>query len=155
MNTYALESYEIKHVDTLNTRARSALDLAIEEASAAGSNFRHGAVCFKRGAIYGFGHNDNNKVISWARAPQARVENKNFKCQDKYFSTHAEIAALHNVNADCVVGSTLLVVRITKSNELALSEPCSKCLFVLKKRGIRKCIFSIGPDIFGILTFKK
>lgn len=88
--------------------------------------FHHGAIVFNKGKPIGQGWNGTQT--------NGRLYQKY-----GYKSTHAECAALKNVDK----ADTILVVRIRREdNELSCSKPCPKCMKFLKDKGIKKIFFS-------------
>lgn len=64
-------------------------------------------------------------------------------------SVHAEVAAILNAKTD-LTGSSIFIIRINKAGDLMYSRPCKYCLRYIKKVGIKKIIYSISHDEFGI-----
>lgn len=56
---------------------------------------------------------------------------------------HAEISAINHTTAKFRKNSTIVVGRLNKKGELAMSKPCHACETVLKKLGIKKVWYSI------------
>jgi deoxycytidylate deaminase len=55
-------------------------------------------------------------------------------------SLHAEAAALRR--APCAKGATLYVVRLGSEGEYRESMPCDRCQSLMRRLGVRKCVFS-------------
>lgn len=105
------------------------VQMAIAAARVSTHQFRMGAVLF-RGA----------KIISVA------CNSKRFcgyvKKVKEIANFHAEIAACHNVPAETISGSDILVVRIKADDTLAMAKPCKFCLGYLREKNIRRIYFS-------------
>ena len=101
--------------------------------------YKHGAVLSQNGRILGAGYNIHgcpppppDKVIT--SRPRSGV--------------HAEASALVGVRKTDIIGSTILVLRINATGELKTSLPCTKCLKLLRRRGVRKVIYSTAVGTF-------
>lgn len=55
---------------------------------------------------------------------------------------HAEIAAINNTTAKFRNNSIVVVVRLNKSDELAISKPCDSCEKVMRKLGVKQVWYS-------------
>jgi len=67
-------------------------------------------------------------------------------------SIHAEIDAIRKTNLKDAYKFSLLVVRIKKSGELAMSKPCTSCQKFLSQVGVTRIRYSMEGDIIeGIL----
>jgi hypothetical protein len=52
-------------------------------------------------------------------------------------------------------GATVYVARVSReTGEFAMARPCAGCERCLRLKGVRKIIYSIGPDEYGIMEFK-
>jgi tRNA(Arg) A34 adenosine deaminase TadA len=105
-------------------------------------NFRHGAVLVKGGAIQSLGFN-NEKYCS--RGAKYRPEEKG------HATYHAEIRAILGVPYHITRNSVIYVARVNKVGENRISKPCSMCQSVLAAQGIRKAIYSIDENNYGIM----
>jgi deoxycytidylate deaminase len=97
--------------------------IAATEAAKSKYNYRMGAVVVDHGRVVSKGY---NKLKS---NPDLRKRG--------YYSYHCEVSALMKADR----GDTLVVVRITKTNRLAASHPCSKCMKYAREYGIKKIIY--------------
>jgi deoxycytidylate deaminase len=104
------------------------VEIAALEAAKSDYGYRLGAVVVDHGRVIGKGFNELKT-------------NPNLR-ERGYYSIHSEVAAMMRA----VGGDTLVVVRITKSNELTASMPCKKCMLYAKEYGIKKVIYT---DWFG------
>ncbi len=66
---------------------------------------------------------------------------------DGKYSIHAEVAAMNRAGIKAV-GATLYVVKVNKKG-IKNSEPCKDCVAEIKKSGIKKVCYSIGPNRWG------
>jgi deoxycytidylate deaminase len=100
------------------------VEIAASEATKSSYNYRLGAVVVSHGRVIGKGYNELKTN------PDLRRKG--------YYSYHAETRAMMRAKGD---GDTLVVVRITKTNRIASSHPCSKCMRYAKSHGIKKIIY--------------
>jgi len=100
--------------------------------------FRFGVVIFNKNKILSTGTNS----IRAAR-----------KLHPRFFrwpgSVHAEVAAILNAKTN-LSGSSIFIIRVNKAGDLMYSRPCEHCLRYIKEVGIKKIIYSISNDEFGI-----
>jgi tRNA(Arg) A34 adenosine deaminase TadA len=109
-------------------------------------NFRHGAVLVRGGAIQGLGCNSERYCSVGAK----------YRPEEKGIATyHAEIRAILGVPRHLTRGSTIYVTRVNKKSESRNSRPCSMCQAVLAAQGIRKAIYSIDENTFGIMKIEQ
>jgi len=91
----------------------------------------HGAIVIYRGKIVGHGYNKQS------------VENLN---RVNKWTIHAEVDAINNalrkISKDNLKQSTLIVVRLMKTGEIGLSQPCKCCSEFIKKCGIKNVYYS-------------
>lgn len=103
------------------------IQIAIEEALKSSMRHRHGAVIIYRNKIIGKGYNKYDLYFK----------------KDSVYSRHAEFEAIKNCkNKKLIPHSCLLVIRIGMNKETRMSHPCSKCMKLINKVGIRKTIYS-------------
>lgn len=105
-------------------------------------NFRHGAVLVKGGAIQSLGYN-NEKYCG--RGAKYRPEEKG------HATYHAEISAILGIPYHITKNSIIYVARVNKVGENRISKPCSMCQAVLQSQGIRKAIYTIDSEHYGIM----
>jgi tRNA(Arg) A34 adenosine deaminase TadA len=105
-------------------------------------NFRHGAVLVRGGAVQSLGFN-NEKYCS--RGAKYRPEEKG------HATYHAEIRAILGVPYHITKNSTIYVARVNKVGESRISKPCDMCQAVLNSQGIRKAIYTIDSNYYGIM----
>lgn len=126
----------------VGTRVRNAYSIALKEAAKSPAFFRHGAVLFKRGNIYGVGFNDY-RMTRWAwngcNKPSYRTLSSG---KVRLFNMHAEVACMHNIDRVKITGSNVIVVRLGRKEQVLNSRPCNFCQSVMKRKGIRKCFYS-------------
>ncbi|MET0590554.1 MAG: hypothetical protein ABWZ77_05200 [Naasia sp.] len=89
---------------------------------------RHGAVLVRGGRVLAVGWNRSRVRDTWVT----------YQPRDAC-SLHAEVAAVRNV---CATGATLIVVRLTRSGQLASSKPCPACWDTLDAAGVRRVVHS-------------
>lgn len=105
-------------------------------------NFRHGAVLVRGGAIHGLGCN-NEKYCS--RGAKYRPEEKG------HATYHAEIRAILGIPYHVTKNSTIYVARVNKTGGNRISKPCDMCQAVLQSQGIRKAIYTIDSEYYGVM----
>lgn len=105
---------------------RAAVAKAVDAAQQSGMQMCHGAVVDGRGC----------------RAACNRFSGRTGP-YDK--SLHAEAAALRR--ATNAKGATMYVVRVGATGELRESMPCNMCQIVMRKAGVRKCVFSTAKGV--------
>lgn len=110
--------------------------------------FQHSSILVSGGKIIGSGFNSHHVTeLRWDRMlaiKARRLQNEN----------HAEIAAIVKARGKfgakkSLKGSTLYVARVHRNGDFAFSRPCVLCRIVIYNTGIRKVIYSIGPNEFG------
>jgi deoxycytidylate deaminase len=107
--------------------------LAIREANKSVFKQRLGAVITHGKRIIGKGYNETNRYTShWTQHWQG--------------SLHAEEAAIlqavkkHGISE--LNGSTIHVVRLDKSNDMAMAKPCPHCQKLLRRFQVKKVLYS-------------
>ena len=108
------------------------IDEAIMNAQKSNLNgSHHGAIVVYRGKIIGNGYNKDS------------IENLN---RVNKWTIHAEVDAINNalrkISKENLKQSTLIVVRLMKNGEIALSAPCRCCSQFIKKCGIKNVYYS-------------
>ncbi len=94
--------------------------------------FKIGAVIFKGNRIISYGH--NKKGICGKIHPKYR---------SKYDSAHAEQQAIINCkNWEKLKGTSILILRVTRSGFLSMSYPCENCMETIKYVGIKEIYYS-------------
>ena len=127
-----------KHIISKGLRDSILFQLLLETASLSDIHFKHAAaVVDKQGFLQGLGYNHFEAIIS---SKLSKVRSKQ-PC-----STHAEVAALRATNRRCLKGSSLIVIRKTGNNQLAMSKPCKHCEAFIdkhkKKYGLKDVCYS-------------
>lgn len=100
--------------------------------------FRFGVVIFNKNKILSTGTNS----IRAARNLHPRF----FRWPG---SVHAEVAAILSAKTN-LSGSSMFIVRVNKAGNLMYSRPCEHCLKYIIEVGIKKIIYSISDDEFGV-----
>jgi len=108
----------------------SILNRAIDEAEKSKHNYRIGAVVFKGAKIFGVGHN------------AFRSNGIHPKYQVWKGSLHAEQAAVLGLDWAKLKGTSMLVVRVTKTGKLAMAKPCQVCMSLINYLGIKNLYYS-------------
>jgi deoxycytidylate deaminase len=114
----------------------SILKLARTEASKSTHHFRVGAVIFKKKIIISSGHNYKSKSVKHHHPIFRKRKN----------SVHAEVDAIIRAKVN-LKGCSLLVVRLSAYDKLALSKPCAHCMTYIEHVGIKNVYYSITDDI--------
>jgi len=99
--------------------------------------WRLGSVVWRGGSVLSTGV---NRVKN---DPSVVEDSKHFHC-----SIHAEADALRN--AGDTRGARLFVARVTRSGNLALAKPCSRCMEAIREHGIKRVYYT---DENGEWTF--
>ena len=113
------------------------LSLAIQQARKSPCGYKHGAVLIQNGRVLGAGYNVHGRPPckgEIAERPRGWI--------------HAEASALVHVKRSQMHGATMLVVRVNPKGLLRDSKPCTKCLRLLRRRGIRKVVYSTSAGNF-------
>jgi tRNA(Arg) A34 adenosine deaminase TadA len=112
-----------------------AIRLALEEASQSEHRTRHGSVLFK-----------NGKIIQSGRNQFCGLERlKHFK-NNRILSIHAEMNVIAGLPRSVTKGATIVIVRIKRDGTIANSKPCNICMSLIKSSGIKRVIWTDGPD---------
>ena len=101
--------------------------------------YKHGAVLSQGSRILGAGYN----IHGCAPPPPNKITIGRPRA-----GVHAEASALAGIRKTDIIGSTILVLRINAIGELKSSLPCIKCLKLLRRRGVRKAIYSTAAGTF-------
>lgn len=74
-----------------------------------------------------------------------------------YINTHAEVDAILRARNKIDLGGCKIYVARMKptTNEVAMARPCSICQNVLYRYGIKRAIYTIDDNNYGILNIKK
>jgi len=140
-----METFDI---ETLGARKRQAFEAALLMAKKSEAFFRHGSILFKGQKHYGFGFNAY-RIVGWAWP--SYVTRRNDTVRPRLFNMHAEISCMHNIPRDKILGSDIFVVRIGRDSQILNSLPCPSCQRVMKKKGVRKCFFSMDAKKIGMM----
>lgn len=124
------------------------LNIAKKEALKSTHQFLVGAILVNGSNIVSKGHNKPSKthrLVYW----------NHDKDHPEFARMHAEIDALINVSKTISEKCTLYVVRLRKSdNSLAIAKPCDMCMEVIKAMKIKKVIYSIEENHYGIINLR-
>lgn len=76
------------------------------------------------------------------------VSARNVAATDVVPTHHAEARVVRKLTHDSVVW----VARISRSNgEWTLARPCMSCQYKMKIAGVRKVVYTIGPEEWGVM----
>jgi hypothetical protein len=76
------------------------------------------------------------------------VMSRNVASTDVVPSHHAEARLTRKLTPD----STVWVARVRRKNgEWALSRPCNSCQAQLQRAGVRRVVYTIGPNEWGVI----
>jgi len=120
------------------------IEIVINQAEKSPMQYRHGAILIKRGDILGKGYNIPCLPAS------SRMKNM-FLPDRKRPSIHAELSCLKGLRHDQIRGSTVFVVRVSKSGELKMSFPCKRCVSLLTRKGVKKVLYSKSGGDLGTI----
>jgi deoxycytidylate deaminase len=107
------------------------VEVAIKLARNGDHKQRVGCIIFDKKKILSTGHNHC----------QRSVKKLHSKFQRWKGSIHAEVDAIIHAMTD-LKGTSLLVVRINKKEQLRLAKPCQHCMKYIRYVGIKKVYFS-------------
>jgi len=83
------------------------------------------------------------------RSDGVRVRSYNGSALHPCQATHAETRLCSKLD----VGSIVWVARRTRDGELALAKPCPTCESIMRRRGVKRVIYSTGPGTYGQIDF--
>lgn len=95
-------------------------------------------------------HSDRRTYLVGAvavRRDGALVRSRNGAPKYPNQPSHAEA----RLAAKLDVGATVWVARITRGGIVALAKPCPNCETLLRRRGVRRVIYTTGPDSYGVM----
>ena len=101
--------------------------------------FRHGAVLIRGGSVLNISANSDNHTAFGQR----------FRDQPGRATHHAETACVLGLDKSITTGGVIYAARINKQGEWKMSKPCSMCHEVMKFVGIKKVVYTIGPNEWG------
>jgi len=128
----------------MNIRS-SLIDHAIKVARNGDHKQRVGCIIFDKKKILSHGHNTCQKSIRRLHPQFQRWEG----------SVHAEVDAIIKARCD-LKGTSILVIRINRKEELRLAKPCQHCKKYIEYVGIKKVYYSTSsyPYIDCIIVNK-
>ena len=141
---------EVLEVETLQGKLRGALELSVQQAKIVFDDlvFAHGAVVFKGNRVFGVGHNEERPLTALTK------EVKRYRSLSDN-SAHAEMMAIKDAGWFSA-GSSLLVVRWTRSNVLGNSRPCNMCMpKLLCHPCITRIYYSVNGSQLHLIRVKK
>ncbi len=117
-----------------------ALRMAAKAAEQSGHDvFRHGAVLVRGGSILNIAANSDNHTSFGQR----------FRSEPGRATHHAETACVLGIDKSITQGAVVYAARIKKAGEWKNSRPCSMCHEVMRFVGIKKVVYTIGPNEWG------
>ena len=120
------------------------LKMAAKVAEQSGyETFRHGAVLIRGGAVVNVAANSDNHTSFGQRFRQRHLGRA---------THHAELACILGLDKSITQGGTVYVARINKNGEWKNSKPCSMCHEVMSYVGIKRVVYTVGPNEWG--TYK-
>lgn len=122
-----------KERSQLSNTDRARLDIVLKASVNSECRAQHAASVYKSGRLLAIGINKSRVNNRWHPNLEGRPA-----------STHAEIAALNQV--EDARGCILYVARSLKNGDPAMSKPCADCEAEIKRRGIKKVIFTIDSS---------
>ena len=81
------------------------------------------------------------------RTDGAIVMASNLSSRKPEYRAHAEARLTRKLN----IGSEVFIVRILRNGSFANARPCRRCQTLLKRRGVRRCYYSISDDEYGVI----
>lgn len=84
------------------------------------------------------------------RADGTTVVSFNGNPKHVMWESHAETRLIKKLTP----GSIVAVIRVHASGEYAMAKPCESCELLLRRAGVKKVFYSIGPGQYGILNFQ-
>lgn len=82
------------------------------------------------------------------RSDGVHVCSYNGAAQNKCAEIHAEARLCLKLD----VGATVWVARMSKNGEMANAKPCPNCERILRKKGVKKVIYTTGPTEYEVLN---
>jgi len=120
---------------SLAMRHERLLDIAtgvsISRAASRKINFRHGCAALRYDGTIVTAYNEMAMEPQWKAHAEARICRK------------IDVAAI------------VAVVRVSASGHWANSKPCDNCMRCMRRRGVQRVLYSIGPDEFGTYVFDR
>ena len=101
--------------------------------------FRHGAVLVKGGSIINIAANNDNHTPFGER----------FRTSPGRATHHAELGCIMGIDRSTTTGGVVYAARVNKAGEWKMSKPCSMCHEAMKFVGIKKVVYTIGPNEWG------
>lgn len=100
----------------------------------------------KGGKVLSIGYNSRD----WNSMTEA------YKVHDWCSSTHAEMAAILAKRKKVrFEGSKIYVVRLRADGSLGMAKPCQMCENVLRNYGIKRAIYSIETNEYGVVKYSR
>ena len=106
--------------------------------------FRHGATLIRGGSVLNISSNSGSYTSFGQRFRDPSVGKA---------THHAETACVLGLDKSITQGGTIYVARINKKGEWRMSKPCPMCHEVMKFVGVKKVVYTIGPNEWGSYKF--
>ena len=105
-------------------------------------DYRHGALLVRGGSILNSAYNKNSH-IAWANRFRAKA------CG--HATHHAELGAVLGIDRSKTHGADVYVVRVGRTGELKMSQPCLMCQSVLSHMGVKRVYYSLDNENLGCI----
>jgi tRNA(Arg) A34 adenosine deaminase TadA len=79
------------------------------------------------------------------------VYSKNISTVDCFPHAHAEARLTKKLTKNSIVW----VARVTSDGNWAMSRPCNNCENALRMTGVKKVVYTIGPNEWGVIHLEK
>jgi len=125
---------------------KSFIKITKKEALKSKYQYKLGCILVHGSTVVSKGHNKSTKTHKIAY-----YNNTQHECA----TIHAEIDALIGVSKEDAKKCDLYVVRVRrKDHKLAMAKPCKMCQKIINKMGIKRVIYSINDNKFGIIDLR-
>lgn len=125
---------------------KSFIKIAKKEALKSKYQYKLGCILVHGSKIVSKGHNKSTKTHKIAYYNHDHLE---------FATVHAEVDTLINVSKEIARKSDLYVVRVRrKDHKFAMAKPCKMCEKIIKKMGVKRIIYTINDNEFGIIDLR-
>jgi len=83
------------------------------------------------------------------RKDGAIVKSKNIPNRFPEPAAHAEARVCRKLDQ----GARVYVVRIDRQGYLTIARPCDDCQRVMRRRGVKRCYYSMSENEYGVMIF--
>lgn len=122
------------------------LDDLINLSQKSNVKYKHGAIIIdEKGKVLSKAH--NAKIIF-------SIKSKD-ELDEKKLTFHAEEICINKAlnRGISLKNKILIAIRTNKNKEIKLSKPCKNCQKLMKKVGIKYCIYSVNKEKFEVIKF--